>query len=158
LGAVNVQAGFSTVNLNKGTGGNLILTAASLAQTGTGAAANFVAGGGGTLGTAGDNLTFTAAPAQTNGILPYATVAGADFAVYNQGGQTGLSAPAAGFYKTTLAGALATDNVKLTANDVVAAGGQTVNSLILSGNNVAVTGTATLTLGAQALLVTGGSD
>src|SRR5262249_20927210 len=46
LGAVNVQAGFSTVNLNKGTGGNLTLSGASLAQTTTGAAVNFVAGGG----------------------------------------------------------------------------------------------------------------
>src|SRR5207245_795257 len=98
------------------------------------------------------------APTLTNGILPFATVAGADFAVYNQGGNTGIAAPAAGFYKTTLVGAAATDNVKLTASDIVASGGQTVNSLLISGNNLTVGGTGTLTLGSGALVTTGGTD
>src|SRR5207253_6646239 len=115
---------------------------------------------GASLGTATNNLTFTTAPTLTNNILPYATVAGADFAVNNQGGQTGLSAPASGFYATTLVGASSTSNVKLTANDFVASGGQTVNSLIISGNGLAVAGapSSTLTIGGQAFLVTGGTD
>src|SRR5207249_7445825 len=41
VGAVNVQGGFSTVNLNKGSGGNLTLSAAGLSQTGTGAVVDF---------------------------------------------------------------------------------------------------------------------
>src|SRR5262249_20814980 len=156
LGAVNVQSGFSTFNMNQGTGGNLTLVAASLNQTGVGAAVNFAATGG-TLGTTADNVTFTTAPTLTNNIVPYATAGGADFAVYNQNSQTGLSAPTGTFYATTLAGATASSNVKLTnASDVVAAAGQTVNSLIISGNGQTIAGLGTLTT--SALLVTGGSD
>ena len=78
LGAINVQSGFSTFNLNKGSGGNLTLSSTTLSLTTAGATVNFV-GTGGTLGTAGDNLTFTTAPTATNGIIPYATVGGTDF-------------------------------------------------------------------------------
>src|SRR5439155_23538451 len=94
----------------------------------------------------------------TGGILPYATVNGADFAVYAQGGQTGLSAPTAAFYKTSLSGALPTDNVKLTANDTVLAAVLTVNSLVISGTGVTLGGLGTLTLTSGGLLTTGGAD
>src|SRR5262249_17014053 len=96
LGAVNVQSGFSTFNLNAQSGSNLALTASTLSQTSPGAAVNFV-GTGATLGPGSNQLLFTTAPTLTGGIIPYATVNGNDFAVYNQGGQTGLSAPGAPF-------------------------------------------------------------
>src|SRR5205814_8682455 len=78
LGAVGIDGGFSTVNLNKGTSGTLSLAAASLSQTAAGAVVNFA---GASLGTSSNTLTFTTAPTLTNNILPYATVGGADFAV-----------------------------------------------------------------------------
>ncbi len=151
LGAISVQSGFSTVNMNKGAGGTLTLSAASLAQTTAGAGVNFAAPSGGGVYGSTNLLNVTTALPSTNGIVPFATVTGTDFAA---GGGNTIAAFVG--YVTSLAAATATSNVKLTGNDVVPAAGLTVNSLIINGTNLSVTGSATLTSGA--VLITGGTD
>src|SRR5262249_24727203 len=56
-----------------------------------------------------------------------------------------------------------TSNVKLTGNDVVPSGGVTVNSLLIQGSGLTVTGTSTLTVSGSGasfapILVSGGSN
>src|SRR5205085_12008939 len=108
------------------------------------------------LGGATNQINFVAPPTLSNNILRFATVAGGDFTSYSQGGNTGLAALTS--YVTSLTGAGATDNVKLSATDVVASAGQTINSLVISGAGLAVNGAGTLTLGSGTLLTTGGTD
>src|SRR5262249_16382397 len=82
IGNVNVQTGFSTVNLHKRAGRNPPPTGNTLSQSG-GGVVNFVPGGTGPNLGPNDNLTFTSNPPVVNGIVPFATVAGADFATLN---------------------------------------------------------------------------
>ena len=134
IGAINVQSGFSTVNLNEGTGGNLTLTAASLNPT-SGAAVNFNATVG-TLGTVGDNLTFGTTPATVNSIIPYATVTSLgtiDFCSLQSGGPgQGFPLPQWAFTPPPWSAQLPAATWRTGPNDdVVALGGETVNSLII---------------------------
>ncbi|HEX3149406.1 MAG TPA: autotransporter-associated beta strand repeat-containing protein, partial [Gemmataceae bacterium] len=158
LGNVTVQSGYSTVNLNKGAGGNLTLGANTLAANTTLAGVapfvNFV--GPNTGSGPGDQLTFTTNPTLTNGILPYATVtngANYDFATV-----AANSLAAFALYNATTLGAVTGSNtavVKLTANDAtMPAAGVAPYAVIVQGN-ATVTGAGTLTTSTLAL---GGTD
>lgn len=148
--AVSLAAGHSSITTTPGAGGPLTFVAGSRSRA-PGATVNFAGTG---LGGTNNRVTFTTAPTATDGILPYATVGAADFGTYDNGTNVGIGAPqAAGFYKLTLTGATATDNVKLAAGATVPAN-LTVNPLILDGNSLTLGG-GTLTLGSGALRVNG---
>ena len=154
IGLVNLTGGQSVFTTNPN-GGTLSFTATMLVRS-PGATVNFNGTG---LGGASNHVIFTTAPTATNGILPYGIVNNNDFATYSNGTNIGIGAPqVAGFYATTLVGATATSNVKLTANDVVQGAAQTVNSLLIVGNNITVGGTGALTLGSGGLAVNGTGD
>ena len=142
IGNITLQSGFSTINLNEGTGGVLTINAGALNRS-TGAVANVVAGGGGVLNT-GDILTFSTAPTlSASNILPYVTTNSNQFASL-----IGSNLIANTTFATTLAGATSTTNVVLSANDFVPAGGVTVGSLIFLGAGpYTVAGASTLTVG-----------
>src|SRR5262249_34032352 len=154
VGTIHLARGQSYIRSVVGstTGATNAVTAASLVRD-AGATVDF---SGANLGSASNRILFSTAPTLTNNILPYATVAGADFAVYNQGGQTGLSAPASGFYATNLATAGANDVVLLTSSTTLSAS-TTVAGLVLRGSpQLTVSPGAKLTLGNA--LLTGGSS
>ncbi len=173
INVIAVQSGFSTVNMNLSAGSTtLTLNASSLSRSPASsglplATVNFVAGGGGALGSGNDDILFSTAPTLTNNILPYATVGGSIFASYGLDGQTGLSALQStdSLYFTSLAAAAGNPNANVveSASDFAPVGGQTVNSLIITGINLTLGG-GPLTVGAGisgnpgAVLVTGGSD
>ena len=162
MGALTLSSGANTVNVARGDAtGSATLTFASLART-AGATLD-VTNPAGTLGTTGDQprLVVTSAPTLDDGILPYATVNGSNFATNSTvDGATpdGISA---------YAGSLAGDQSTWTATTVNAApssavtaaaalgSNRTINSLKLSsGIDVAQAG-FTLTLQSGGLLTTG---
>ncbi|HZJ17069.1 MAG TPA: autotransporter-associated beta strand repeat-containing protein, partial [Chthoniobacteraceae bacterium] len=114
-------------------------------------------GYGADLGSANNQLVFLGniSPLLVSGILPFATLAKAgdlDFATYDV--TRGILAATA---LSTLAGATAKDNVKLTANSAVASP-TTVNAVLISGNGVAITGGSQLLIGSGLLASSGAGN
>src|SRR5262249_51013104 len=146
LGALTLGAGNSTIAAANGAGQTAALTFASLARN-AGATANFANAVGATtgaaLGSASNQVLFTAAPTLAAGvnILPYALVGGSNFATYGAGGVAANSN-----FVTTLAGATSTTNVVLTDAGAVA-GVANVGSLILAGNTTLNNAGNTMTFG-----------
>lgn len=185
VGSLNLQSGISRVNLrtNSTTSGNVTLTAGSLTRA-VGTAVTFSGGYGNatnnntmflTLGGSqgGDSsigqtyVKFTTAPTLTNGILPYALVAPDNIYGYGSGAATEFASYDAsngivayshtGTYVTSLTGAVAGDNVKLSSATTVSTSG-TINSLTIessgSNYNISGSGSPTLTIASGALLRT----
>jgi len=155
IGAVTLAfnepgGGYSTINVTSGTDHYAELTAASLARGNGEDVVLYFTGAG--LGTSGNNprVKFTSAPDLTNGIIPYATVNGTDFATYD----VTLGIKAATPDKTTIDSAGATDNVRISASEAITAADKTVNSLIVDGGYT-VSGDKKLTIGSGALMNNG---
>ncbi|TCO93623.1 autotransporter-associated beta strand protein, partial [Chthoniobacter flavus] len=132
MGALALNSGGSTINIDDSLGGNNTLTFASFTSGGgAGSALNVT----GTFGTASNKITFTTAPTlspATTGILARVTTNGNEFATYNA--STGLT-PFAGYSSATdISTTAATDTYKATtstANTVPTS--QTLNALTLNG-------------------------
>lgn len=136
VGTITLAGGGSTINAVNGAGQNATLTAAALVRT-AGATVAFT---GANLGTANNQLLFTAAPTLTNGILPYGTFGGTDFAEYGANGVAAFTA----YNSTGTAGGV----VKLAAGDTDPVGGATVVAVIFAGGG---------SLNGEALRVTAGA-
>src|SRR5262249_17524450 len=117
----------------------------------TGAAVN-VAGSALTGAAAGNQINFGVPPTPTNGILPYVTIAGADWG--NITGSSLQALPAGSYVTTGLANATLNSNLKLSVNDNVPRGLVALNSLILVGN-ISVSGSSPNSIQTGAILVTG---
>ena len=144
--------GNSTITSTPGTGQNAVLTLVSLSRS-TGGTINFTGAG---LGGSSNKIALTTAPTLVNGILPYATVNGTDFATH---GGNGTSVVAFSGYTTSLpsGGGTGTENVRLTANATVSQN-TAINSLVLAGNvTLTINAGVTLTIGSGGLLATGGN-
>src|SRR5205823_3267747 len=92
-----------------------------------GATVNF---NGASLGGINNRIVFQNIPALTSNVLPFAFVNGTDIATVDIN-SNGTGVAAFNGYVTDLASATASSNVKLSNNDVVPAGGKTINSLVL---------------------------
>lgn len=155
VGALTLVGGANTVDVFRtNNNGSAQLTFASLTRN-AGATVDFTLSNGGTFGGGGDNprLIFTTAPALDDGILSYATVAGADFATH---GGNGTAVTAYAGYNTANEGGTwtATSNVAPTSDQTLTAG-RAVNAMKLgSGIDLDAAGN-TLTLESGGLLSTG---
>ncbi|MDW8267412.1 MAG: autotransporter-associated beta strand repeat-containing protein, partial [Gemmataceae bacterium] len=103
------------------------------------------------IGTPTNQVVFTNAPALSGGILPFASVNGADLATHNG---AGTSIRPVTNYVGSLAAAGPTDNVRLTASEVFN-GSKVVNSLVIVGEGVTLSGTGSLTLASGQLVASG---
>ncbi len=149
VGTITASSNFTSTVASVSLGRPTTLTANLLTRN----AAGFVSfrGYGADLGSANNRLLFYTplTPQLSNGALPFATLAKAgdiDFAGYDPVRGV-LAAPA----RTTLVGATAADNVKLTAGQTLGAA-TAVNALLLVGSNVTVGGTASLLVGSGLLV------
>ncbi|HEY5314514.1 MAG TPA: autotransporter-associated beta strand repeat-containing protein, partial [Pirellulales bacterium] len=142
----------STVSTTPGS--SVTITAASLYQAATSGIYRF-AGIGADLGSASNQLLFTATPTLTGGIIPDAVLedsSGVDFASY------GVSGIAPASYVTSLTGAGPTSNVKLSSNQTLSSP-QTVNAILFAGPNVAVNvGANTLSVASGAIAIEASGD
>ena len=166
MSTFTLSGGNSIISIQSGAGAGstVAVTSAGLLRS-VGAAATFQSGTSATdqdqgLGTLADEIFFAnGASILNNGILPWATIAGApvdntdvNFATY---GATGI-APYTN-YVTSLAAAGPTSNVKLTNVSETLSSNKTINSLIISGSFTETLSTATLTIASGGLVATGGS-
>ena len=159
VGPIVLAGGNAQMTLTSSTvqGSTLTLASASLTRS-PGASLNFI-GVNAAIGSPFNQITFQTAPTLTNGILPYGVIslssatAPGDFPTYSING--GI-APYAN-YLTSLVGANATSNVKLSVSTFLASGlgNLTINSLVLvSDTNLALGGT-NLTIASGGILATG---
>ena len=129
-----------------------------------GSSVQFVGRGTDLNGSGANRLGFNAMPALTDGIVPFAVLAGSggfDFATVAN--STPSTTPFDNFlgaltsgpnFATSLAAATATVNVKLAASEVVG-GAVTANALLLPNGSLAVSGGGSLTLDSGLLLSNG---
>src|SRR5262249_49464990 len=151
-GASTLQTGFAAA---PAAGATTKVTSTGLFRLGGGSTINFV-GNNATLGGGNDQVFFTAAPTLTGtstvggglsnvAILPYATVNGTDFAsTLSTDSRTIVAFDK--YFTGSLGGAGSGETVKVTANFALGSA-TTVNAVLLSGDNITISGTNGLTLG-----------
>ncbi|HYE19884.1 MAG TPA: autotransporter-associated beta strand repeat-containing protein, partial [Tepidisphaeraceae bacterium] len=136
MGALTLAQASNDIQVLNTAGGvsSAELTFASLNRSSTDATLNLrnvgVAGSGG-------RLKFATPPTLSNRIIGgWAVVGGNEFATYSAGTGVGALGQAgfASYDATSLAGATAAQNVRITGAGAVTAGGQSVNTLVMSGN------------------------
>ncbi len=166
IGALTLNAGQSTFNINNAGAQTGTILFASLGTQNAGSAINFT----GTLGT-NNTINFSTAPTLTpaGGILARAVVNGADFATYGGANGTGIVATTYSTATDINAAAL-TDTFNATANTTsgitsspTALGfyNQTLNAVRIAGTGLTFGSSASgggVTLTSGGLLVTGGAN
>lgn len=166
LGVLTTSRPGNTITVNNN-GGSSTLTFSSLASNivTLDGALNFVSAGAafGTTGANSNRIIFTTAPTLTNSIIQRATVNGADFATHGANGIAAFTAYNAGsttdINSVTATTGTVDANAAMTTKNITAS--RTFNALRLNGaTNQVVSGNAltTLTLGAGAVLATGGGN
>jgi len=156
FGAVTTSSGMGTISATAGASGSAVVTLDSLVRN-TGATLQLE---GANLGTAGNNSRILVNSALSgnlspvNGVIPGAFKGSGGGSNSPVGYVAGLGFAAVGtsggfptIYNGTLAAAAATDNVVGASAWVVKAGGQTINSMVQSGNITFAAGADTLTIG-----------
>lgn len=174
LGATTFSRGTTQIAITPGTGRDATITAASVARDTGGAL--FVRGDGLGTGTGGASVILTSPPATVGGagtvgstnvsIIPWAYgnavgstgtlgVSTSSFLTYGAAGLRPLDVNTE--HVSTITAAAATDNVRVTASEVIAAP-TTVNSLTIAPNSGnPLTGAATLSGNSGTLTVTSGA-
>ncbi|HRZ86289.1 MAG TPA: autotransporter-associated beta strand repeat-containing protein [bacterium] len=149
VGEICVTTGSSVVEVSHGELVGATLTSAALGRY-EGAVIDFRGAGLG-QGGANSRVMFTAAPdvVSTNGIIPFATANGSDFASY---GSYGIKPYAS--YAASFTGASAASNVRLANSENLSADKEVYT---LNLDNKTVGGAYTLTLGGGALINNGAS-
>ena len=147
LGNATFNPGAAAITLTPNGAAALTLTIGAWGRA-AGATVNLTLGAG----------TLTANPAPVNGVIPYATVAGGDFATTSGGNVAAYSAYTAGL---PTSGASATVNYSHTGAASVNAS-EAVNTLKLTANSagqsLTVAAGAALTVAGNGLLLVGGND
>jgi hypothetical protein len=156
-GQSTIQTGFASA---PAVGTTSVLTIAGLTRA-AGGTVNFLGNAGGGASAALESifnrLALTTVPTLTGnngGILPYATVSGADFATYDSANN---SIAAFTGYVTSIGATGTVDIVKLGAAEVLAAN-KTIAALLLTGNATVGEAGFTLTLSSGGLAVSSGSN
>src|SRR5439155_7868447 len=150
VGNLALAAGNSVIQTTAGASGSAVLTFGTLTRF-VGGALTFAAGNGQTLGTATNQILFTTAPALTNAIIKGAitndatsiagtNTTGINLATYGAGGVTALTA----YTALPVSGSSATTNYIATTSTALSAS-ETVNALLIVGDNIGLTGAFTLT-------------